>query len=243
MTGTEVVLVAVVVAMAAGVQTVTGFGFALLAVPFMSLVVPPETAVVIAATLGVLTSSGQAWAERAHADRRTVAWMLGGAAVGAPFGFLVLVVTTERQLRLVLVGVIVTFLAVDLLGRRPSRASRGVDAAAGAVSGALNTALATNGPPLVMALHARHLPPPRFRGTLTAVLAGSGVLTVALFALGGRYDADIWWALAAALPGLGLGFGLGLRHRGRVGPERFRQVVTVLLAVTATVALVGVVRA
>ena len=243
MTGTEVVLVAAIVALAAGVQTVTGFGFALLAVPFMSLVVPPETAVVIAATLGVLTSSGQAWAERTHADRRTVAWMLGGAAVGAPFGFLVLVVTTERQLRLVLVAVILVFLVLDLVGRRPARASRRVDATAGVVSGALNTALATNGPPLVMALHARHLPPSRFRGTLTAVLAGSGLLTVALFVVGGRYDGDIWWTLAAALPGMALGFGLGLRHRGRVGPERFRQVVTALLAVTAVVAMVGVVRA
>ena len=242
MTATEVLLVASVVALAAGVQTVTGFGFALLAVPVMSLVVAPETTVVIAATLGLLSSSGQAWAERAHADRRTMAWMLGGAAVGAPFGFVILVVTTERQLRLVLVAVILTFLVLDLMGRRPARASRRVDATAGVVSGALNTALATNGPPLVMALHARRLPPPSFRGTLTAVLAGSGLLTVALFALGGRYDADIGWALAAAVPGLALGFGLGLRHRGRVGPERFRQVVTVLLAVTAAVALLGVIR-
>lgn len=234
---------AVVVAVAAGVQTVTGFGFALLAVPLLSLVVPPETAVVIAATLGLLTSSGQAWAERDHADRATVAWMLGGAAVGAPFGFVVLVVTTERQLRLVLVGVIVAFLVLDLLGRRPARPSRVVDTTAGVVSGALNTALATNGPPLVMALHARHLPPSRFRGTLTAVLAGSGVITVALFAVGGRYDAGIAWALLAALPGMAAGFGLGLRHRGRLSPARFRQVVTVLLAVTAAVALVGVLRA
>ena len=110
------------------------------------------------------------------------------------------------------------------------------------MSGALNTALATNGPPLVMALHPRHLSPPRFRGTLSAVLVGSGLVTVALFAVGGRYDDDIAIALAVSLPGMALGFWLGLRHRVRLGPARFRQVVTALLAVTAVVALVGVVR-
>jgi uncharacterized protein len=242
-TPTDVVLVAAVVALAAGLQTVTGFGFALLAVPLMSLVVPPETAVVIAASLGLLTSTGQAWAERAHADRRTVAWMLAGAAIGAPFGFLVLVVTTERQLRLALVVVIVTFLVLEVSGVRLARPSRRVDAGAGLVSGALNTALATNVPPLVMALHARRLPPPGFRGTLSTVLAGSGLLTVALFAVGGRYDADIAVTLAVSVPGMAVGFVLGLSHRGRIGPERFRQVVTTLLAVTAVVSLLGVMRA
>jgi uncharacterized membrane protein YfcA len=239
MSPAEVVGSALLVAMAATVQTVTGFGFALMAVPVLSLVIPPESAVVLSASLGLLTSSGQAVSERSHGDRPTIGRMLLGAAVGAPFGLLVLLVTTERQLRIVLVVVIAVFLVVNLRRIGLRQASSAVDLGAGAISGALNTALSTNGPPLVMALHVRHLTPSVFRATLSAVLAGSGVITVSLFALSGRYDRDVAVLFLASLPGLALGFAVGVRHRRRIPPARFRQLVLVLLAVTGAVALVG----
>lgn len=240
MSPAQVVVCAALVAMAALVQTVTGFGFALLAVPVLSLVIPPESAVVLSASLGLLTSSGQAISERTHGDRPTIGRMLLGAAVGAPFGLLILVVTTERQLRIVLVVVIAVFLVINVRNVTLRRAGRVVDLGAGAISGALNTALSTNGPPLVMALHVRHLTPQVFRATLSAVLAGSGIITVSLFALSGRYDLDIAVLFLASLPGLAAGFALGVRHRHRVSTARFRQLVTVLLTVTGVVALVGV---
>lgn len=238
----QVVVAALVVLVAAGVQSVTGFGFALLAVPLLSLVIPTPTAVVLSASLGLFSSSVQAWLERHHGDRRTIRWMLAGALIGSPFGFALLVVATERQLRSMLVVVICAFLLLNLTGFRLHRASRRVDLAAGVVSGALNSSLSTNGPPVVMALHARHLPPPVFRGTLTAVLAGANVVTVLLFAFGGRYDADVGVLLLASLPALAIGVAVGVRHRARLSPERFRSLVVALLAATAVVAAIGLVR-
>lgn len=237
------VIVAVMVLFATGVQTVTGFGFALLAVPLMSLVVPAEVAVVVSASLGLLASTGQAVAERHHGDRRTIAWLLGGALVGAPLGLVVLELATDRQLRMALVAVIVVFLVVNLRGFVLDRPSRALELGAGVVSGVLNSSLSTNGPPLVMALHPRHLPPPVFRGTLTAVFAVSGLVTVGLFAASGRYSADVVVLLLAALPSVGLGFLVGLRHRHRVSPARFRQTIVGLLVATAVVATISVLTA
>jgi uncharacterized membrane protein YfcA len=241
--GAALAWAAAVAALAGGVQAVTGFGFALLAVPLLSLGLPTETAVVVSATLGLVSSTAQAVLERQHGDRPTIGRMLLGAAVGAPLGFVVLVVTTEWQLRLLLVLVIAAFLVVNLRGLRLPQGGRGVDLAAGLVSGALNSSLSTNGPPLVMALHARQLSPPVFRGTLTAVLAGANIITVALFAVGGRYDADVGSLLLVALPGLGLGVAVGVRHRRRLDPERFRQLVLALLATTGVISLVALVTA
>lgn len=238
-----VLVAAAVVALATGVQTVTGFGLALLAVPLLSLAIPTETAVVVCTTLGLVTSAVQATLERRHGDRATIVAMLAGAVVGAPLGFSLLVVATEVQLRLALVAVITVFLVVDLRGVRPVSANRAVDVGAGFVSGVLNASLSTNGPPLVMALHARHLPPEVFRGTLTAVFVGANVVTVALFTAGGRYDADVGVLLLAALPGLALGVVAGVRRRARLRPERFRQLVRTLLAATAAVSAVGLLTA
>ncbi|CAM8625469.1 COG0730 Predicted permeases [Acidimicrobiia bacterium] len=230
------------VLVAAGVQGTTGFGFALLSVPLMSLFIEPEQAVVISASLGLLASAVQAWSERHHGDRPTIIRMLIGAAIGSPFGLLVFVVASPSQLRFILAGVIIVFLILNLRGLTLKQGGRTVDLGAGAISGVLNTSLSTNGPPLVMALHARHLPPQQFRGTLAAVFAGSGLLTVLLFAGAGKYSADIGLALVISLPTLAIGYLLAARFRQRIRPDHFRNIVTWLLFATAVLATLSAFR-
>lgn len=228
-----------VVLIASLVQSTTGFGFSLLAVPLLSMAIPTEVAVVVAATLGTLTSSAQAFGERAHGDRPTIARMLVGAAVGAPFGLLLLTVATNRQLKFGLAAVIIAFLIINLRGITIERGSRAVDLVAGTISGVLNTSLSTNGPPLVMALHARHLAPPVFRGTISAVFAGTGVITVGLFLASGLYGTDERELLLVAIPTMVIGYWIGARLRPRIDPPRFRQVVMALLVATAIITLAG----
>lgn len=229
----------VVVLLAATVQSTTGFGFSLLAVPLLSLAIPTELAVVVAATLGTLTSSAQAIGERAHGDRPTILRMLVGAAVGAPFGLLVLTVASNRQLKFGLAAVIFAFLIINLRGITIRRGSRAVDLVAGVVSGVLNTSLSTNGPPLVMALHARHLAPRVFRGTISAVFAGTGVITLGLFLASGRFTTDARELLMVAVPTMVIGYVIGSRIRPHIDPPRFRQAVMALLVATAAVTLIG----
>ena len=232
-----------VVLVAAMVQSTTGFGFSLLAVPLLSLAVPTEIAVVVAATLGTLTSSAQAIGEREHGDRPTILRMLVGAAVGAPFGLLLLSLASNRQLEFGLAAVIIAFLVINLRGLAISRGSRVVDVVAGAISGVLNTSLSTNGPPLVMALHARHLSPPVFRATISAVFAGTGVITLGLFLASGRYSSDVRELLLVAVPTMVAGYLIGARVRPHIDPPRFRRAVMALLTATAIITLAGAVMA
>jgi uncharacterized membrane protein YfcA len=236
------VAIGLAVLVSAGVQGTTGFGFALLSVPLMSLFIEPEQAVVISASLGLLTSSVQAWSERHHGDRPTIIRMLIGAAIGSPFGLLVFIVASPSQLRFILAGVIVVFLILNLRGLRLKQGGRAVDLGAGVISGVLNTSLSTNGPPLVMALHARHLSAQQFRGTLAAVFAGSGLLTVLLFAGAGKYSGDIALALVISLPTLAVGYLIAARFRQRIRPDHFRNVVTWLLFATAVLATLSAFR-
>jgi len=235
----QVALVAVAVFASAAIQSTTGFGFALLAVPLMAIVVPAEEAVVLSGAFSLLTASTQAFTQRAHAVRPVAGRMLAGALVGAPVGLAILTVATGRQLRFVLAGVIFLFLALTLRGFALHRAGRAVDLGAGAIAGVLNTSLSTNGPPIVMALHARAMPPDPFRATIAAVFTGSNVIAVALFTATGRYDADSLVLFAVSLPALGLGYLVGSRFRRRVDAAAFRRVTLWLLGLTGIVTLVG----
>ncbi len=237
----QYILIGVAVLIAATVQTASGFGFSLLAVPVMSLMVPTELAVVIAATLGTTTSTGQAISERAHADRQTVKRLLLSAMFGLPLGLVILDVATSRELKFVLALVIFTFIVVDLRGVTLERASTPVDIVAGFIAGVLTTSLSTNGPPLAMALHARRLDPKVFRGTIATVLSVAGVISLVMFAFTGHFSVDAGIAIAIAIPSMVLGFFVGHRLRPRLDPPRFRRMVTILLLITGVVTTVSVI--
>lgn len=235
----QVLLVAVAVFTSAAIQSTTGFGFALLAVPLMAIVIAPEDAVVLAGAFSLLTASTQAVTQRAHAVRPVAGRMLLGALVGAPVGLAILTVTTGRQLRFLLAAVIFVFLLLTLRGFTLHRAGRAVDLGAGVVAGVLNTSLSTNGPPIVMALHAREMPPDPFRATIAAVFTGSNVIAVVLFSATGRYDVDSLLLFVVSLPALALGYLAGTRLRRRFDPVAFRRLTLWLLGLTGVVTLVG----
>ncbi len=241
MSTAQFVLIGLAVFFSSMVQTVTGFGFSLLAVPIMAIVVPTDISVVIAATLSTFTSGGQAWTERHHGDRPTIKRLVLASFIGMPFGLFILTVATSQQLKLGLAAVIVVFLIVNLRGFRLENPSTPIDLAAGLVAGVLSTSLSTNGPPLVMALHARHFSPQVFRGTISSVLVSISVVSLALFAVTGHFTTEVAWSLLVAGPALVVGFFIGHRVRGHIDATRFRGLVTLLLAATAVVTVVSVV--
>lgn len=239
MTFVEIATVVAVATLAALVQNLAGFGFALLAVPLMAVAVDTHETVVICTVLGLLSSSVQAWIGRADTDRPTARRMIWAAFAGMPFGLVVFILVSDDVLRL-LVGACVLVIVV-LLARRIDLRHVGphFDVAAGAVSGVLATSVSTNGPPLVFALAARQVEADVFRPTINTVFTASGVVSLAAFAVAGEVSAQSGVAVVWALPGLLLGMWAGVRLRPLVDGERFRIMVLVLLAVAGTSAILA----
>lgn len=240
-TGALVTVMAVAV-LAAFVQNVAGFGFALLAVPLMALNVDTHQAVVISTFLGIVSSSGQAWFGRADTDRGIARRMTLAAIGGMPIGFAVFVLVGDDVLRLI-VGTCVIVIVL-LLARRIDLSHVGphFDVAAGAVSGVLATSVSTNGPPLVFALSARQVSAEVFRPTINTVFAVSGIVSLAAFAVAGEVSRDSLVGIAWAVPGLLLGMWTGSLVRPHVHGERFRITVLVLLGIAGVSAIVAAVR-
>ena len=223
------------------VQVLAGFGFALLAMPVMTLAIPVEQAVVIATVLAAVTNAWQSIHLRADADGALVRRLVISAYLGMPLGLVVLNVVADRPLRITL-GVCV-LIATGLLVRRMSLAhvGRTLDYPCGFLSGVLTTSIGTNGPPLVFDLQARHLDPDRFRATLVAVFALSNVAALALFMADDKITADGMQAVALAVPSWIAGQALGWPVRRHVHGERFRWLVlTLMFAAGATAILFAV---
>ncbi len=239
MSPAQILGVIVVVAVAAAVQRVSGFGFGLIVVPVMSLFITPRDAVIIATLLAVGTTSFQAWSERGHADVGVANRLFIGACLGMPFGLAVFVLVSDSVLRAT-VGVVV-ILAAFLLGRGLAlpHASRRHEFLLGAVSGVLNTSVSTNGPPLVFLLQARGYEPARFRGTISRTFAYSNVVSLALFGASGKVQAGPAVAAAVSVPVVVLAQYAGSRLARHVDADRFRVLVLVLLYLSGVAAILA----
>jgi uncharacterized membrane protein YfcA len=237
-TTTQLIVVGGAVFFAAFVQIVAGFGFALLAVPLMTLAVEPKLAVVVSSLTGVFVTWWQAYRSRAEADTALVKKMVVGAYIGMPFGLLVFLTVNDDVLRFLLgVAVLVT---VVLLAMRVNLHLSGprLDYGAGFISGVLNTSLSTNGPPLVFALQARQLSAVTFRATISMIFALCNILGLTLFIASGKVTRDGLIAAAVTTPAMFFGQLLGYPIRKHVHGERFRWLVLALLVAAAVTAIV-----
>jgi uncharacterized protein len=238
-TTAQLIVVGVAVFIAAFMQIVAGFGFALLSVPLMTLAIEPKLAVVVSTLTGIFVTSWQAYKDRAEADRSLVRRMTIGAYVGMPLGLLVYISVDDNVLRFLL-GVAVLVAAI-LLALRVNLHHVGprLDYGSGFISGVLATSLSTNGPPLVFALQARQLSAVKFRATISTVFALSNIGGLALFIASGKITRDGLIAAAVTVPAMFVGQLLGFPIRKHVHGERFRWLVLVLLIGAAISAIVN----
>lgn len=219
----------------------TGFGFALAAVPALTLVATPVEVVPCVMVLQVVAGVqliGRTWQD---VDWKAVRPLLVTALIGTPLGTIALDGIPADPMR-ALIGVIVLgAVAVLLAGvrahREPALATRlGI----GALSGLLNGSTAMAGPPVILYFLATQRSAASSRASLLTyffVLSVAGSLSVAAAGL-------VTWRtlLLAALmfPALTIGNALGDRLFTRAPSELYRRVA---IAVLLGLALLSIARA
>ena len=231
-----------VIAMASCSQTISGFGFTLMSVPFLATVMPPLQAV----SLTILISTPLAII-RSKREWKDVHWptakRLGLASlIGMPIGIAVTSHLPDRPLRLIIgiaVAIAGTVLATGfrIRSQRPS-----IDVVAGFVSGVLATTTGTNGPPLVIAMHGRRMAPVIFRATLVVVYLFANIVSLALFWRAGRINANAIRLTGITFVPMLLGNALGTWMVPKVDDKLFHRLILGLLFLSAATAIYGALR-
>ena len=234
----DLIPVVVFVGIAACIYMIAGFGFALFAVPSISLFMPVTEAVSLIALLGLTSVLRQSFALREHIDRSSAFRFSLWAVAGMPVGFWIVNVISDQALRIFL-GVSTIIATVVLLRRSENHTSHpAIENSFAFASGVLNVSIGTNGSPLVFALQGRRLTPNEFRATIAVIFAVSAVATSTIFALDGRYTNRILLLAVCALPSWLIGTLTGRNVADKIDQQQFRSVVLVLLAITGISTLV-----
>ena len=233
------VALALGVVLGSTLNAAAGFGFSLLAVALMALVIGPKDAVVLSAVMSVGSNGTVAWQSRGDIERGIGGRLLGGALLGMPVGLVALSKLDAKPLQ-VLIGVAVLASAgVLALGIQLHRPNSPTDVGGGFVSGMFKTSVGVSGPPVVILLQGRGLAKAAFRATSATVIVVINFVSLVLFAGAGQFDRVVLAAALVSLPALPVGYWLGDRIHERVPESRFRSLVLVMVAISAGLALYG----
>jgi len=240
-----IAMLAVVIFVASTVNGVAGFGFALVAVAAIAVVLEPRSAVVL---ISVITPALQVFQLRYHWAFRSVAGrlvpMLLASLVGTVIGSSLLVVLPGYALAIAL-GLFTVWYVIGSLRKSPmlvtERTERRIAPAVGALAGVSNGALGASGPILGSYLLAIGLTGRHFVFAISLTFAAMSAIRVGTLAVLGEYTPTILLVGLALVVPAWLGQRLGFALQGRLSARAFQRVILIaLLAASANLLFRGV---
>lgn len=220
-----------VVLIAAALHACTGFGFGVLATPFLLLIFDGPVAIQINIALSILISVVLMPKLLADIDRALLRRLFLGSLAGAPPGILIFVFADPAQLKLA-IGVLLLAFTVLLLRRFRFRRAPRRDVLAGGLSGALTSGLGLPGPPLMVYFAGAPMEPRVLRSTTLAYFLFIYTVSLALQMAVGDASGTVLRAVLTLTPATGIGVLLGQVLFRRIDGAHFMKLIYGLLVLT-----------
>lgn len=231
--------VCLIVAGAAFFRGLTGFGYAILSVPLVSLVSTPAVAVLMAILMQLIIGPFGVRQARGIIDVPMVSKIAVLACLTTPLGLWLLDVVSVDIARLIITTIAIgSFFAFMM--KRPQTLNNSPlhIALVGIISGLLNGFAAMPGPPVVLHFVRKQVPPAVSRGSMITIFFATAAMATVVAFLRGMVDLQLLVLTALTCPLMIGGNHLGSKYFGAVSEPVWRGFVMVLLAIAAIVALI-----
>lgn len=211
-------------------QSLTGFGFALVAMPLLIQTLGTTTAAPLGALIAITSQILLTYRYRKLVNWRTIAPMSFSAIAGIPIGVNALQIVSS-DLLLGILGAVLLFYAIYALLelRLPHLRHPAWGIGAGFVSGLLSGAYNVGGPPVVMYAGCQQWSPQEFKGNLQGVFLVNSISVIFVHLIAGHYDSGVLEKYVLVLPALFLGILLGVTSDRWLNPQLFRRIVLIVL--------------
>ena len=231
-------MLAAIVLFAAALQTLAGFGFALLVMPLLTLLLGIKTAAPLVALVGFSLYLVNLLRYRRGLVWRETLQLLLPALVGVLVGVQALRTLDESLIKRVLGTLLIAYALYALLKPAlPPLRSSALAYPVGFLAGCLGGAFNTPGPAVIVYGNARAWPRNQFRSTLQVIFLASSATVILAHVAAGNITANVARMAAVALPALAAGILLGAIVDRRLNHDHFRNVVLGLILVSGVLML------
>lgn len=210
----------------------SGFGFAMVAVTSLSLMLPPIQVVPTVLILEVLASINLVPHVWKDIDWFSLRWLLAGSIMATPFGVHLLATVPEAPMRISISLLVLAAAVLMLRGwawqRMPGRI---LIFTIGAACGILNGAAAIGGPPVILFYFSSPAGVTVSRASIVAYFLGIDAMSLIMVSIQGLTTSKTLLTAGACLPPLILGIAVGRRIFTKANKESFRHHVLILLII------------
>ncbi len=204
----EIIAFVLIILVASVLQTSTGFGFSILATPFLLLIFKPTEAIQINLILSLIISSALIRKIRKDIDFGILKRILAGSVIGLPIGMIVFLLTDINKLKLG-ISLIILVLTIMLLLKFRMNQNKKRDLLVGGLSGSLTTSIGMPGPPLLLYFSGTDTEKEKLRGTTLAFYLFIYLVSLIIQVTFAGTNKTVWisslWALPLVFAGLYLG--------------------------------------
>jgi len=219
-----------VILLAVFVQSMAGFGLALVSMALLPGIVGIQVAAPLVALVSIPLEFLLLVKYSSELNISAVWPLILASMFGIPLGIYVLK-RVDEDIVLTFLGIVITgyalysLLEVKLPQMKHPIWAYGSGFFAGLLGGAYNTA----GPPVIIYGNCRGWLPAEFKGNLQSFFLVGTLFVVAAHVLSGNLTEVVWLDFLWVIPAIGLGFVAGTWLDRYLNPEVFRKVVLVLL--------------
>ncbi|MFC9598676.1 sulfite exporter TauE/SafE family protein [Peribacillus butanolivorans] len=228
--GTALIFICIVL-VASILQSSTGFGFSIMATPFLLMLFQPQEAIQINIILSLVISISLILKIRNDIDFILLKRFILGSIVGVPLGVLIFVSININALKLG-VSILLLILTLLLIGNFRVNPTQFRDFIVGGISGVLTTSIGMPGPPLLLYFTGTDTEKGKLRATTLAFYLFIYFISLITQIIFTGTNKVIWESSLYAIPIVFLGLYIGQIIFKRLNQRVFRIFTYILLIFT-----------
>ncbi|HBP63823.1 MAG TPA: hypothetical protein DD730_06035 [Desulfosporosinus sp.] len=216
---------------ASTLQAGTGFGFSIMATPFLLLLFEPHDAIQLNIILSLLISVIMTYKIRSEVNKESLIRLIKGSLIGIFPGMLLFIFLDVRPLK-ILVSILILASTALLVAKINVKQTNTKELITGVLSGLLTTSLGMPGPPLLIYFAGAKVDKSILRSTTLAYFVF--IYPVSLLLQFSMYSISkgVWLSTLWALPFTVMGIYLGQWVFARLNQQLFEKIIYTLLFFT-----------
>ena len=236
----QLILIALIVACASYIQSVTGFGFGIFAMMFLPYILLYTEANILSSIISALTSVGVAIALWRKISWKNIIFPLIGCVI-TTYAAVVFISSQETRVLKILLGIALVALSIYFYlfsGKIKIKPTWYAGLIAGLLSGIMGGMFSMGGPPVVIYFIQSEDDSDNYLATISAYFVFSGAISIIMKASSGFMTSNVWFALIVGIIGLLLGATLGKLTRDKTKPQMIKKAVYAVMAVSGVINIV-----
>jgi len=227
------VYIFIVLIISSFLQTVTGFGYAIVTAPLLALVLGAKETVMLVMLTGLLIRFLLIGATRNEGSFKAIFPLISASIIGAIPGAYIMTIISGEMLK-VFIGIVLLAAAIALWKKHTVvvKHHKATEAAVGAISGFLATTTSINGPPVVLYYMNSGADENKaeFRGNLTRYFFLINIASILMSIVAGTLKfQEIWFYTLISVPAAYIGFFMGQKLFYRINAETFRKASLIMI--------------